>query len=105
MNMTPIAAAVQAQGRGGDSMLVHMTPGEVRGLQDLAKAYGGSLSINPQTGLPEAGFLSSILPTLAGFALNAFAPGLGTAVGSALGATGAAASTLGTGILVGGAKV
>lgn len=103
MNMTPIAAAVQAQGRGGDTMLVHMTPGEVRGLQDLAKAYGGSLSINPQTGLPEAGFLSSILPTLAGFALNAFAPGLGTAVGSALGATGAAASTLGTGLLVGGA--
>ena len=101
--MTPIAAAVQAQGRGGDSMLVHMTPGEVRGLQDLAKAYGGSLSINPQTGLPEAGFLSSILPTLAGFALNAFAPGLGTAVGSALGATGAAAGTLGTGLLVGGA--
>jgi len=101
--MTPIAAAVQAQGRGGDTMLVHMTPGEVRGLQDLAKAYGGSLSINPQTGLPEAGFLSSILPTLAGFALNAFAPGLGTAVGSALGATGAAASTLGTGLLVGGA--
>lgn len=103
MNMTPIAAAVQAQGRGGDTMLVHMTPGEVRGLQDLAKAYGGSLSINPQTGLPEAGFLSSILPTLAGFALNAFAPGLGTAVGSALGATGAAAGTLGTGLLVGGA--
>lgn len=101
--MTPIAAAVQAQGRGGDTMLVHMTPGEVRGLQDLAKAYGGSLSINPQTGLPEAGFLSAILPTLAGFALNAFAPGLGTAVGSALGATGAAAGTLGTGLLVGGA--
>jgi hypothetical protein len=25
-------------------------------------AHGGSLTINPETGLPEAGFLSAILP-------------------------------------------
>jgi hypothetical protein len=79
-----------------------MTPGEVHGLQALAMKHGGSLTINPDTGLPEAGFLSSILPMLAGFALNAFAPGLGTAVGSALGASAATAGAIGTGALVGG---
>jgi hypothetical protein len=67
-----IAAAQQAQskGRGQDTMLVHMTPGEVKGLQALAMSQGGSLTINPQTGLPEAGFLSAILPMVAGFALG-----------------------------------
>jgi len=44
-----LAAARQAQskGRGQDTMLVHMTPGEVRGLQALAMSQGGSLTINP----------------------------------------------------------
>jgi hypothetical protein len=51
-------------------MLVHMTPKEVGGLQALAMQHGGSLTINPQTGLPEAGFLEAILPTLAGAALT-----------------------------------
>ena len=53
-------------GRGPDSMLVHMAPGEVKSLQQLAMAHGGSLTINPETGLPEAGFLSSILPMVLG---------------------------------------
>jgi hypothetical protein len=48
-----------------------MTEGEVKSLQDIAKAHGGSLTINPQTGLPEAGFLSSILPMVAGAGLMA----------------------------------
>ena len=67
-----LAAAQQTQskGRGDDSMLVHMTPKEVGGLQALAMAHGGSLTINPQTGLPEAGFLSSLLPTLIGAGLS-----------------------------------
>jgi hypothetical protein len=46
-----------------------MAPNEVAGLQAIAKAHGGSLTVNPHTGLAEAGFLSSILPTLAGAAL------------------------------------
>jgi hypothetical protein len=50
-------------------MLVHMTPREVGGLQALAMQHGGSLSINPQTGLPEASFLKNLLPTIAGAAL------------------------------------
>ena len=69
-NLHPIAQSVQSQGRGEDTQLVHMTPGEVQGLQALAKAHGGSLTINPETGLVEAGFLKSILPTIAGVGLS-----------------------------------
>jgi hypothetical protein len=47
----------------------------------LALAHGGSLTVNPQTGLPEAGFLKNLLPTLIGAGLmfatgGAAAPGL-----------------------------
>jgi len=45
-----------------------MSPREVGGLQALAQSYGGTLTRNPTTGLPEAGFLDSILPMLAGAA-------------------------------------
>jgi hypothetical protein len=34
--------------------------------------HGGSLTITPQTGLPEAGFLKNILPTVLGIALTPF---------------------------------
>jgi hypothetical protein len=70
-------------GRGQDSMLVHMTPGEVQGLQQLAMAAGGSLTINPHTGLAEAGFLSSMLPMLAS--------AVGAYLGGPMGATAAGA--------------
>jgi len=66
MSVHNLAQQVQSQGRGSDSVLVHMTPNEVHGLQALALAHGGSLTINPETGLPEAGFLSKILPMVAG---------------------------------------
>jgi len=98
MSLHALANNMASRGRGPDSMLVHMAPQEVAGLQALAMKHGGSLTINPDTGLPEAGFLSSILPMLAGFALNAFVPGLGTAIGGALGTSAA----VGTGIAVGG---
>jgi hypothetical protein len=78
-------------------MLVHMTPGEVQGLQSLALAHGGSLTINPKTGLPEAGFLSSLLPMIAGFALGPGGFGLMTSMQAGL-AVGAV-STLATGSL------
>ena len=76
MSLHHAAQHLAAQGRGPDTTLVHMTPGEVRGLQSIAKAHGGSLTINPQTGLPEAGFLSRILPTIAGVGLSMI-PGVG----------------------------
>jgi hypothetical protein len=71
MSLQLAANHLSAQGRGPDSTLVHMSPGEVNSLQGLAMAHGGSLTINPETGLPEAGFLSSILPMVAGAALMA----------------------------------
>jgi len=64
------AQGLASLGRGPDSMLVHMAPGEVKSLQQLAMAHGGSLTINPETGLPEAGFLSSLLPMLIGGGLT-----------------------------------
>ena len=77
-----IASILASRGRDGDSMLIHMSPGEVRGLQALALAHGGSLSINPHTGLYEANFLKKLLPTLLGVGLSfmgipAWAIGLG----------------------------
>lgn len=98
MSLHALANHMATKGRNGDSMLVHMTPGEVAGLHALALKHGGELTTNPDTGLPEASFLKSLLPMLAGAALNFFVPGLGAAVGGAFG-VGAAA---GTGIAVGG---
>jgi hypothetical protein len=51
-------------------MLIHMSPREVQGLQALAMAHGGSLTVNPETGLPEAGFLDKLLPTILGAGLT-----------------------------------
>lgn len=75
MSLHTLAHHLQSAGRGDDKVLVHMTPKEVGGLQSLAMAHGGSLTINPQTGLPEAGFLKSLLPMLAGGALTVLSGG------------------------------
>jgi hypothetical protein len=53
-----------------------MTKGEIKGLQALAMAHGGSLSINPDTGLVEASFLKKMLPMIAGIGLSMI-PGIG----------------------------
>ena len=76
MSLQAAAQHLSSQGRGPDNTLVHMSRNEVKSLNDLAMAHGGSLSINPQTGLPEAGFLSSILPMVAGAALAATGVGI-----------------------------
>jgi hypothetical protein len=102
-NIHPIAQAVQSQGRGKDTQLVHMTPGEVQGLHALAKAHGGSLSVNPETGLVEAGFLDAILPTIAGAGLM-MVPGMqpiGAAMITGLGATMLNGGDLGKGLMAG----
>ena len=93
MNQT--AQGLAALGRGPDTQLVHMAPGEVKSLQQLAMAHGGSLTINPQTGLPEAGFLSSLLPMLIGAGLT-FATG-GAAAPLIAGMSNAATIGLGVG--------
>jgi hypothetical protein len=86
MSIKNAAEMIRQQGRGNDSVLMHVTPSEIKSLQGIAQAHGGSLSINPQTGLPEAGFLEDILPTIAGI-------GIGFATGNPF--LGAAAAGLG----------
>jgi len=76
MSLHNLANHLQSAGRNEDKVLVHMTPKEVGGLQSLAMAHGGSLTINPHTGLPEAGFLSSILPMIAGAILTPLTAGI-----------------------------
>lgn len=61
MSLQQLAQHMAAHGRGPDTMLMHVTPREVSRLQEAAMAQGGSLTINPQTGLPEAWFLDKIL--------------------------------------------
>jgi hypothetical protein len=64
---------VANQGRYGDSMLLHVNPAEVKGL-----AQAMPITVNPQTGQPEAflPFLAPILGSMAGTSLLAGAGGL-----------------------------
>ena len=73
---------VASQGRYGDSMLLHVNPAEVKGL-----AQAVPLTINPQTGQPEAflPFLAPILGSLAGGALfTSLSPALAAGLGAGL---------------------
>jgi len=97
--MNQSAQGLASLGRNGDSMLVHMSPEELQGLQGLAMAQGGSLTINPETGLPEAFKLKNVfkaaLPIAAGFMF----PGFGTSfMGGMLGKGIAAGALTGAGI-------
>ena len=58
LSLPEMAQRVQDAGRGGDTMLAHITPEEAGILQLL----GGSGAINPKTGLQEFGFLKKIVP-------------------------------------------
>jgi hypothetical protein len=89
------AGQLADRGRYGDTTLVHMTPGEVQGLASL-----GQLTINPDTGLPEAFNLRSLLPIIGGIAGSFLLPGIGTALGA--GALGAGAIGAGIGTTAGG---
>ena len=96
MSLHKFAEQVAAHGRGDDSLLVHMTPDEVQRLQKFAEANGRSLTINPHTGLPEAGFLSDLFKAVAPIALGAFLGPAGAAFGGGFMSAGAA------GLLTGG---
>ena len=76
MSLELAAQHLASRGRKGDTMLVHMAPQEVSGLQALARAHGGTLTVNPDTGLPEANFLKSLLPMIIGAALTPLTGGL-----------------------------
>ena len=105
MSLHKFAEQVAANGRGDDSLLVHMTPDEVQRLQSFAQANGRSLTINPETGLPEAGILSDLFKAVAPIALGAFLgpgafgiAGMGLSAGMAGAVTGGL-TTLATGSL------
>ena len=107
MALHSTAQGLATLGRHGDSVLVHMQPQEVAGLQALAKSQGTSLTVNPNTGMPEAfnlgNFFTSLLPTLAGFMV-------GGPAGAAMGLESTAATLapiaagVATGAAVAGAK-
>ena len=79
MSLHVAAKHLASKGRDGDTELVHMTKGEIQSLQGLALAAGGSLSINPDTGLVEASFLKKMLPMVAGAGLMMI-PGVNAAI-------------------------
>ena len=72
MSLQLAAQHLSHQGRGPDDTLVHMSKNELKSLNDLAMAHGGQLTINPQTGLPEAGMLDKLLPTIIGAGISYF---------------------------------
>jgi hypothetical protein len=94
-----LAQGVASLGRNGESMLVHMQPREVAGLQALAMQGGGSLTINPETGLPEAGWFGDILGAVAPIALGAALGPAGMFGASGIFGMGALGAGLTTGLL------
>jgi hypothetical protein len=103
MSLALAATHLESQGRNKDTKLVHMTPDELKALNNLSLDQSGKpLSTNPKTGLPEAGFLDSILPTVLGFGLNAAFPGYGMLIAGGVGlATAALSGDIGQGIMAG----
>ena len=100
------ARGLAAMGRGGDSMLVHMAPEEVAGLRALAMREGTDLTINPETGLPEAKklkrlFKQVILPAAAAYFGAPYLGGIGNAAMLYGAATAAKTGNLEKGIMAG----
>ena len=103
--MGGLADALALQGRRGDSTLVHMNPMEVRMLETMSP--DGRLSINPETGLPEAFKLKDVaafaLPIAASIAAPYLLPAIGVTglSGVAAGAIGAGVGGFGSGLIQG----
>ena len=80
-----LSSLMALKGRMGDTELVHMSKPEIRALEAT-----GKVTINPDTGLPEAFGLKNILPVALGIAGGAAGsmvgmPFLGAAAGTGLG--------------------
>jgi hypothetical protein len=119
MSLRNAAQYLAAHGRGADTTLMHVAPDEVARLQRAAQEQGGSLTINPHTGLPEADFFSDLNPVhilkgegaigesglgpaLLALGLNAIAPG-SSGVAGMLGLEGVMGNAAATGLAIGGA--
>jgi hypothetical protein len=95
-----LANLMAMKGRGGDNTLVHMSKSELPYLNLLAKSagYPQGLPVNPETGLPEANILKTILPVAGAILGGMFLPGalpaflgkgaLATGIGAGLGSFG-----------------
>lgn len=100
--LVSMAEKVRKAGRHGDTMLAHITPREAK----MLKESGGAGTINPLTGLPEyksffskvGSWLKKAAPVLLPVALS-FIPGIGPAIGAAVGLSGAAAAGVGSAIV------
>ena len=79
VNIKTIAKDIAAMGRGGDTMLAHITPQEARMLRER----GGSGTINPDTGLPEFffKFIKNVFKGV-GKAISGVVKGIGSVVKS-----------------------
>jgi hypothetical protein len=74
------AQGIASLGRYGDDLIVHMNQEEVQGLQALAKQHGTSLTINPETGMPEAFKLGGVFKALIPIAAGVMFPGFGASL-------------------------
>ena len=105
-----LAQGLASLGRHGDSMLMHVSPSEIAGLQALGQMTGSRLHTNPDTGLPEAfdfgDFFTSLLPTLVGIGLSPATGGasLGLTAGSTMATAAPILGGMATGALVAGAN-
>jgi hypothetical protein len=98
-----VAKELASYGRNGDTMLAHITPHEA----EMLRLMGGAGTINPITGLPEyrgglGGFFHSVTQYIAPIAIVAVAivaPEIIPAIGTALGASGTAATVVGSSVL------
>jgi hypothetical protein len=89
------------KGRNGDTQLIHVSPKELHGLQALAKANGTTLTINPDTGLPEAFNFKKLIPMVAGAALTATGVGAPMAALMVGGAYAAGTGSIQKGLMAG----
>jgi hypothetical protein len=101
MSLQHAAKHLEKHGRNGDTMLVHMSKGEVKSLNDIAMAGGGHLTVNPHTGLPEASFLKRMLPMVIGAGLAATGVGAPMAALMVGGGYTAATGSLKKGLMAG----
>ena len=79
MSIRQLSSEVAKRGRNGDTMLIHVNPREVAGLQYLGERYGAKMTVNPDTGLPEAFNFMRFMPMIAGAALSPFITPMGAA--------------------------
>ena len=101
MSLHHAAQHLADKGRGTDTELVHMSKNEIKGLQTLAESKGGSLTINPHTGLVEAGFLENMLPMVIGAGLAATGVGAPMAALMVGGGYGLATGSMEKGLMAG----